>query len=68
MIQGLTKGEYDREHLKRWAIQKYFQVDQHILTDETQAQVWDAVKTFCDKWWRMQDGYYRVATGQGAGH
>lgn len=30
LIQGLTQGEYARENLKRWAIQKYFQVDQHI--------------------------------------
>lgn len=27
-----------------------------------------AVKTFCDKGWRMQDGYYQVALGQQAGH
>ncbi len=30
LIQGLTQGEYARENLKRWAIQEYFQVDQHI--------------------------------------
>jgi pyrroloquinoline-quinone synthase len=41
-------------------------VREYAATDETQAQVRDAVKTFCDKWWRMQDGYYRVAAGQGA--
>lgn len=41
-------------------------VREYATTDETQAQVRDAVKTFCDKWWRMQDGYYRVAAGQGA--
>ncbi len=40
-------------------------VGQYATTDELQAQVREAVATFCDKWWRMQDGYYRVATGQG---
>lgn len=43
-------------------------VREYATTDETQAQVRDAVKMFCDKWWRMQDGYYRVAAGQGGGH
>ena len=43
-------------------------VREYAATDETQAQVRDAVKTFCDKWWRMQDGYYQVALGQHAGH
>lgn len=43
-------------------------VREYATTDETQAQVRDAVKTFCDKWWCMQDGYYRVAMGQHAEH
>jgi len=43
-------------------------VKEHATTDQLQAQVREAVKTFCDKWWRMQDGYYRVATEQYAGH
>ena len=43
-------------------------VKEYATTDELQAQVREAVATFCDKWWRMQDGYHRVAAGldQGA--
>lgn len=36
----------------------------YATTDELQTQVKEAVATFCDKWWRMQDGYYRVAAGK----
>ncbi len=39
-------------------------VRQYATTDETQARVREAVSTFCDKWWTMQGGYYRVASGQ----
>jgi pyrroloquinoline-quinone synthase len=38
-------------------------VTTHATSDALQAQVREAVATFCDKWWRMQDGYYRVASG-----
>jgi pyrroloquinoline-quinone synthase len=50
-------GDEEHSHIAETLVKGY------ATTDELQTQVREAVATFCDKWWRMQDGYYRVAAG-----